>query len=466
MKKIAVAFSYPLCTRNFIHSGLLNELLKIGYSIRILSPYKNSHFEDAWGNKFQNTHIPTIGYDQWGTPLIEGVGIFHKFLFSVRLRGYSIEYPDGSLQTMELSRPSNLLWYFSWILVKLFPRKSTGRKLLRKIYDGIGPVNREITKFFASEKPDLLITSTMGHLPMDFVSLTVAHRHKTKTMCILLSWDNLYSRGPVYKHPDKLLVWSKMMVNQAIEVHQFSEGNVRAVGPLQFVNYAEAVTEVEQKDVRDKFLLAENDRYILYVCGGRTPQYDLEDIKALLDVIRKSEFADRKIIVRPHPQVDAANYEEIRNSVLLDVSPSLLEVDNPGNLFRRENVRHMAALLTQAEYVVSSWGTTVLLEACVFNKRVVQLNWFDSIPHEDATQKEFVKLFQRYYHMKEFDTYEGRLFSNSPQDLISKFIELYSREPYYSENRVKIKEDFTLGEYEKVVSRVVDEVEALREKID
>lgn len=461
MKKIAVVFSYPLCIRNFIHSGLFHELTTKGYSIHILSPYAVESFTDEWGHVYPNTHVPTVGWDEWGTPLIEGTGLLFRLLVSFRIRGYSIEYPNGSLQTMELAKPNSLVWFFSWMMVMIFPRKSKARRWLRSIYDGICPTNQVIASFFEREKPDLLITATMGHLPMDFFSLTYARKHKTKMMCILLSWDNLYSRGPVYKHPDLLLVWSQVMKRQALAVHQFSENQVKVAGPLQFVNYAEPLSDSERKAVRDKFSLSANDRYILFVCGARTPQYDMEDIEELVRIRDHSEYKDHKIIVRPHPQVDGSKYDPVKGKVLVDYSPSLIKVDNPGGLFKKSEVRHMAALLSEAEYVVSSWGTTALLEACIFDRKVVQLNWFASVPHQDAWQINAVKNFQKYYHMLEFDEYQGRLVSNAPNDLVSKFNELNTRETFFAGNRRRIRTDFTYGDYSQVNANVVREVERL-----
>lgn len=458
MRKILFVFSYPLCVRNFIHSGLLNECVKNGSSVSILSPYQRDTFEDAWGNKYQNTCIPSVGKDQWGTPLIEGAGRYFRMLTSLRMRGYSIEYPDGSLQTMELKEPTNTLWYASWLLIKLFPRRSAGRKLLRKIYDKMGPGNRQIDRVISTEKPDLVVTSTMGHLPIDFIALTVAKRHDVRTACVLLSWDNLYSRGPVYKHPDKLLVWSKMMHEQATRVHQFDNNDVKIVGPLQFVNYAGDLTTEELNVVRSKFSLEATDKYILFVCGGRTPQYDIEDIEAMLGVLRQSAYKNHKIIVRPHPQVNPRHYDVIKDRVLLDYSPEILDVDDPAKLFSRAEVRYMAALLSQADFVVSSWGTTALLEAIIFNKKVVQLNWFDSVGHADKKQREMVSNFQRYYHMIELDNYNGRLFSSSPSDLVSKFDELNLRDEYFTANRKRIRQDFTTGDYENVASRAAREL--------
>ena len=427
--------------------------------MKILSPYKNEFFEDEWGNKFVNKHIPTVGWDKWGTPLVEGTGFFFRLLTSVRLRGYSIEYPNGSLQTMELSKPNNLAWLFSWILIKLFPRESKRRKLLRVIYDRLGSTNKTMAESFYPEKSDLLVTSTMGHFPMDFIGLTMARKYSIRTMCILLSWDNLYSRGPVYKHPTKLLVWSKIMKKQALNIHQFQDHEVGVVGPLQFVNYAEQLSQEELLTLRRKFSLMDSDKYVLYVCGGRTPQYDLEDIKILVKTLKASEYKDHKIIVRPHPQIDAKYYYQVKDLVYLDYSPSLIGVGDPAKLFERNDIRHFAALLVQADYVVSSWGTTALLEACIFDKKVVQLNWYDSVPHDDVIQKNSVRNFQRYYHMQEFDQYEGRLFSYEPSDLISKFRELSDKDDRFSENRNKIRTDFTIGEYSQVVPAITNEIE-------
>ena len=95
----------------------------------------------------------------------------------------------------------------------------------------------------------------------------------------------------------------------------------------------------------------------------------------------------------------------------------------------------MASFLSGAEFVVSSWGTTALLEACLFDRPAVQLRWYDSVEHQKPDEVLMVKRFQKYLHMECFDAIGARLFSDRPDDLAGCFRRLKSDEPGFRERR-------------------------------
>ena len=78
---------------------------------------------------------------------------------------------------------------------------------------------------------------------------------------MVLSWDNLYSRGPMCRRPDHLMVWSEEMRRQAIEVHQFPADRMTVVGPLQFRFYAEPVTPGEIALMRSRVGLGPTESF-------------------------------------------------------------------------------------------------------------------------------------------------------------------------------------------------------------
>lgn len=71
----------------------------------------------------------------------------------------------------------------------------------------------------------------------------------------------------------------------------------------------------------------------------------------------------------------------------------------------------MAALLSRAEAVFASWGTTALLEAAIFKRPIVQLRWMDALPGRAPEDRERIRDVQRYEHMKPFDAIGCRIFS-------------------------------------------------------
>ncbi len=92
-----------------------------------------------------------------------------------------------------------------------------------------------------------------------------------------MSWDNLYSRGPMSRRPDHLLVWSEEMRRQAEEVHQFPRDRIH-VGVRCNSGHTPRRLPRRVARMRARVGLGNVEPFLAYVCGSRTSQYDVEDI--------------------------------------------------------------------------------------------------------------------------------------------------------------------------------------------
>ena len=116
----------------------------------------------------------------------------------------------------------------------------------------------------------------------------------------------------------------------------------------------------------------------------------------------------------------------------------------------------MASLLRDARFVVSSWGTTALLEACIFDTPSVQLRWMDALPRSTPEEARLVRDFQRYIHMRTFDATGARPYCDHPSELNGVLAELESHEAAYSHRRQEAVARLTCLPLGEVVDRVVD----------
>jgi hypothetical protein len=119
----------------------------------------------------------------------------------------------------------------------------------------------------------------------------------------------------------------------------------------------------------------------------------------------------------------------------------------------------MASLLDGARFVVSSWGTTALLEACIFDTPAVQLRWMDAVSHTVPEQVRMVRDFQRYLHMRDFDETGARPYCDHPQELNATLAELEVHREAYAARRARAVARLTRPPLGGVVERVC---EALR----
>ncbi len=451
---------FPFALRNFIPTGLAGELeRRFGLRVQFVSPYEQEGFADPAGQTYRNWPV-TASEGLGGLPAIAGVTALDRALKSVHLTGFALEYPDGSLQNLELSRRRNAQRVIAGALLGLAPRGSPRRDLLRRLYARYRPRRAEICAAFDAVRPSFVLVSSPGHFWLDHFVLDEARRRGIPSVCIVLSWDNLYSRGPLCRRPDHLLVWSEEMRQQAVEVHQFPDDRITVVGPLQFLFYDTPVSAAERAAMRGHVGLGPDEPYLAYVCGSRTAEYDVEDVLAMLAELAQGPYASHRVVVRPHPQGSRAAYEPLLSrGVLLDQSPDLTNGQTRPEVIDVGAIRHMASLLDDARFVVSSWGTTALLEACIFDTPAVQLRWMDAVPHTVPDQVRMVRDFQRYLHMRDFDETGARPYCDYPHELNATLAELEARREVYAAKRAHAASRLTCLPLGGVVERVC---EALR----
>jgi hypothetical protein len=114
----------------------------------------------------------------------------------------------------------------------------------------------------------------------------------------------------------------------------------------------------------------------------------------------------------------------------------------------------MASLLSAARFVVSSWGTTALLEACIFDTPSVQLRWMDILPRSAPDEVRLVRDFQRYIHMRAFDATGARPYCDHPAALNSVLRDLEVRQAEFSRKRAAAVALLTCLPLDGVVDRV------------
>jgi hypothetical protein len=386
--------------------------------------------------------------------MVEGVTAIDRAFKSVHLTGFSLEYPDGSLLTIGLSQRPSVQWAIARALTWIAPRRSRLRRWLRSGYDRYRPTKANIQAAFDAVQPSLVLVASPGHLWLDHFVIDEARRRGIPSVCIVLSWDNLYSRGPMSRRPDYLMVWSEEMRRQAIDVHQFPGDRISVVGPLQFQPYSAPVTVDEIARMRTKVGLGPSEPYLAYVCGARTAQYDVEDVLEMIERLRSGPYRDLRVVVRPHPQGSRAAYESLlEHGVLLDRSPDLTDSRTPPEVLDLNAIRHMASLLRGARFAVSSWGTTALLEACIFDTPSVQLRWMDALPRRAPDEVQLVHYFQRYIHMRAFDATGARPYCDHPDTFNAVLRDLDARRDEYSARRAQAVELLTCLPLGEVVER-------------
>lgn len=458
MKDFNILFVAPfqLSIRNFLFSGLARQCrVDLNANVVFATPYNIVDLTDDQGESFKNYYIrSSLTHGGVQNPL--GTSKILRLIRLIRVRIFAIEYPNASLQMYSLASRRNAIWVLCKIISFMFPKGSRARLLGRLLVENINPVHDGVAKVIAEIKPKVVVVASHGVFELDLLFQIEAMRKKIPTCCIIASWDNLYSRGPMMRRPDLLLVWSKVMRDQAIKIHQFQQEKIGVVGPLQFVPYGRPIKGNNINSELAKLGLSSQDEYFFYVSGARTPEYDCEDIERMVEILQQSEFKNVKIIFRPHPQSPLGAYKSLKRlPIIFDMVPNINREDADALCFNISEINHMACLLSKAKVVISSWGTTALLEAAIFDRPILQLRWMRAFPRKNKEQTEMVKMFQKYMHLTDFDKCHCRVFSDSPDSLVNDILNLIHNNKQYSEGRKKAIETLTTLPLESSVQRTI-----------
>jgi hypothetical protein len=118
------------------------------------------------------------------------------------------------------------------------------------------------------------------------------------SVMLVWSWDNLSSKAVLHEHPDHLLVWNELQVDEAERLQGIPRERVDALGAPSFDEFFSALETVERP--------AREGKTILYL--GSSMNISREEPEAVfpawLAAIRAApdrEVREAKVVVRPYP---------------------------------------------------------------------------------------------------------------------------------------------------------------------
>jgi hypothetical protein len=118
-----------------------------------------------------------------------------------------------------------------------------------------------------------------------------------RALMLVWSWDNLSSKAVLHEHPDHLLVWNAIQVDEAERLHGFPRERVHALGAPGFDDFFDAMAAVERPP--------RNGKTILYLGSSTNISTHEPDIfAAWLAAVRNAEdpaVRDAHVVVRPYP---------------------------------------------------------------------------------------------------------------------------------------------------------------------
>lgn len=369
---ISLSITHGFQARNLLQTDVLPLLVAAGYRVTIVSPASGRpEFQRA----FQH---PGVTF----APLEVEPGRLAGFFGNVRR--YALANPRRNatynLFNEEFLRSRKPLY----VLLRALNRSLGRHRALREGWMALEELlipGRNVEPVFRPTLPALLVTGTPGTDYRDVLLLRAARRLGIPTLCVVLSWDNLTSKGHMAVRPDRLVVWNERMRDEAVELHDYSPAAVEVAGVAHFDVYARPESLLSRAAVCRRLGLDPKRKILTF--GTVSPlvfRYNHEVAAILARAIIDGGIQPAaQLVVRLHPQSIAGPYadnlqvfRELEQRFPGVVALDLPEVTDSGLQWALpdDEMVWLASLLKHSDVCVTV-GSTLAIDAAMTDTPVV-----------------------------------------------------------------------------------------------
>ena len=279
--------------------------------------------------------------------------------------------------------------------------------------------HRYYSDVLEKERPDLVMSLSPLVTEEDLLVMSVAKRRKIPVVGFVHSWDSIPKESNPWVLPDKLIVWNRIMKEQARNFLNYSETDIFVVGVPQYDEYlfnTPALAGSEYKALKD---IPQDAKILTYTCGAPTFFVDEEDfIRDLIGLIDQGVFGNAVLILRLHPKYNIDKYKAVFGNlpkVFFDEADSA-SVASYVDVWNKENSNQSYVNLLRNSDVIINLGSTVTIDAAIFDKPVV------NVAYDLQPAKGFWFSNARFYesaHYKHITASGGAKIACSRDDLIN-----------------------------------------------
>jgi hypothetical protein len=377
MKTLLLSITHGFQARDLLRTDVFRILHAAGVRLVIVTPnYRDEYFV----REFSGPGVFLEPLDMSVSTLETSMAAFRRYV----LASFKLNSTLNALNE-RFHRSQSPKYVTVRALNAVFGRLPLLRRLYMKLEAALFP-GRRYDPLFRQYGPDLVVTGTPGSIPADAHLLRCARRFGVRSACVVLSWDNLTSKGHMAAVPDELIVWNHIMRREAEELHGYPRARVHVAGVSHFDVYARP----PRARSREQFCRSaglDPSRAVL-TFGTVTPwlfPHNAEIAEILARANADGRFCrPAQILVRLHPQVMSAgtlhseNIDRFRaiaaefphvhldlpavrsDSLMWDVSDS--------------DMHHLADLLRYSDVCLNA-GSTLSIDSAIVDTPIVNIGF-------------------------------------------------------------------------------------------
>ena len=417
-KTIFITSFFGLIARNILSTSVLKILSQqAGLRIVILAPEeKKDFYQKSFGAG--NVIVEGVKLDP-----VESLSKLEKLFYSLFLN-----FSDTSAfrinRLIERGKYHRYVKSFlHWLSAKLGNLRFI-RKFLRRLDYALMPKNK-FRKYFDQYNPSLVFSTDIFQIN-DVEVMRAARARDVYVVGMVRSWDNITSHGLNRIIPDKLIVHTPKIKEEAIQYNDINPNDIRVVGIPHYDRY---ISEPRiSREVLFKELNLDPAKKTIFFA----PPADLfsGNDPVSVKIIKELSNLDAQLIIRLYI-VGRVQLGEIRPI------PNKIAIDDPSNSGFFADVdlamkdSRLADLLYHSDVVVA-FASSLAIDAALFNKPVVFIGF-------DGEPRPYWKSLRRFYdfdHQKRLLEIGGVKLAKDKEGLLG-YVQDYLDNPELDKNKRK-----------------------------
>jgi SAM-dependent methyltransferase len=389
---ICLSITHGFQARNLLQTDVLPLLLEAGYHVTIIGPASGSaEFQAAFRR-------PGVRFSE----VVAKPGRLADFFGSVRR--YALANPKRNATYNLFNEKFLHSRKPRYVVLRALNRLLGRRRALRDGWTALESAlipGRAMEAVLRKASPALLVTGTPGTEHLDALLLRAARRLGIPTLCVVLSWDNLTSKGHMAVRPDRLVVWNERMRQEAVELHDYNPDEVDVAGVAHFDVYARPEQQLSGSAVCRRLGL--DPARMILVFGTVSPylfRYNLEVAELLARAVADGRISPpAQLVVRLHPQSISGIYADDVKAYrrLQEHYAGLMALDLPRVIssglqwaLPDDEMIWLASLLKRAD-VSLTVGSTLAIDAALCDTPIVGVAFdgFQRLPYRRSIRRTY-----------------------------------------------------------------------------
>ena len=416
-KRLLLLITNSYAATNVIHSGLIKQLA-CDYDIQLISNLIgdselaeiNTHFD------IQMQQIQVTLFEE--SYLLRFLRQLEKAVFFNHFKVETQRIKDKQAPYLNRFIAKNILNFLYWLHL------SSGLlKALRKAIIAVTSYDRYIRNWNLPDFDGIISTS-----PLDIRENTIVNYLKNiPSLAIIISWDNLTSKGVINADHDYVLTWNQFMANEYdrfYRIFNISKQKTFISGVPRFdVYYKTLPAQYSTEALHKQFNIPVSNKLILFTTSALSHCPNQVDIvEHLLEYAAK--HSSITILVRCHAADDYRKYSRFENEQNFRIWHS--EKSSQTHSIPDLDVLLNLASMIKACEVCIQIASTIRLEAAICDKPCICIAYDGN---ETLPESHSVKRFYSYSHQTPLNDLELDHFVSSKIELFQTLDRLLEDSP-------------------------------------